>query len=78
MAKKHMKNGFEGKKGLAVDVRGGNFDAALRLFSRKVKREGLMREYRENTFYEKPSTIRRRKHAEAVSRTRKAGREEQQ
>lgn len=71
---KHMKSGFEGKRGLAVDVRGGNFDAALRLFSRKVKREGLMRELRAREFYEQPSTVRRRKQAEAVSRSRKAQR----
>ena len=71
---KHMKNGFEGKRGMAVDVRGGNFDAALRLFTRKVKREGLMREVRANEFFEKPSTIRRRKQAEAISRSRKAER----
>jgi small subunit ribosomal protein S21 len=63
---KHMKTGFEGKKGLAVDVRGNNFDAALRLFSRKVKREGLMRELRAREFYEQPSVVRRRKHAEAL------------
>lgn len=73
---KHMKTGFEGKKGLAVDVRGNNFDAALRLFSRKVKREGLMREIRAQDFYEKPSVVRRRKHAEAVARVRKANRKE--
>jgi small subunit ribosomal protein S21 len=75
MAKKHMNTSFEGKKGLTVDVRGGNFDAALRLFTRKIKREGLMREVRENTFYEKPSTVRRRKHAEAVARWRKVQKE---
>lgn len=73
---KHMKTGFEGKRGLTVDVRGNNFDGALRLFSRKVKREGLMRELRAREFYEKPSTIRRRKAAEAVSRARKTNRRE--
>jgi small subunit ribosomal protein S21 len=75
---KHMKTGFEGKKGLAVEVRGNNFDAALRLFSRKVKREGLMREIRAKEFYEKPSDVRRRKAAEAVSRSRKAERKTDQ
>jgi small subunit ribosomal protein S21 len=73
---KHMKTGFEGKRGLAVDVRSNNFDAALRLFSRKVKREGLMREIRAREFYEKPSVIRRRKQAEAVARVRKSQRKE--
>jgi small subunit ribosomal protein S21 len=73
---KHMKTGFEGKRGLAVDVRGNNFDAALRLFSRKVKREGLMRELRAREFYEQPSTVRRRKKAEALSRARKSRRDD--
>jgi small subunit ribosomal protein S21 len=73
---KHMKTGFEGKRGLAVDVRGNNFDAALRLFSRKVKREGLMRELRAREYYEQPSVVRRRKHAEALSRARKTQRRE--
>ncbi len=73
---KHMKTGFEGKKGLAVDVRGGNFDAALRLFSRKVKRDGRMRELRAKECYEKPSTVRRRKQAESVARVRKNNRRE--
>lgn len=75
MSRKHMKSDFEGKKGLSVDVRGNNFDAALRLFSRKIKREGLMREIRDGTFYEKPSVVRRRKKAEAKARWRKAQRD---
>lgn len=73
---KHFKTGFEGKKGMSVDVRGNNFDSALRLFSRKIKREGLMRELRAREFYEKPSVVRRRKAAEAVSRLRKTERRE--
>lgn len=67
---KHTK-GFDGKKGLAVDVRGGNVDGAIRLLSRRIKQEGLMREIRARAFYEKPSEQRRRKRAEAVSRWRK-------
>ncbi len=68
---KHYRNSFENKKGLCVDVRNGNFDMALRLFTRKIKREGLMNDLRAKEFYEKPSEKRRRKKAEAVSRWRK-------
>ncbi len=68
---KHFKSSFEGKKGLTVDVRGGNIEGAIRLLTRKVKQEGIMRELRARSFYEKPSTKRRRKHAEAVSRWKK-------
>lgn len=68
---KHIKGGFEGKKGLAVDVRGGNVDSAMRIFSRKVKREGLMHDLRRKEYYEKPSVVRRKKAAEAKARWRK-------
>jgi small subunit ribosomal protein S21 len=68
---KHPKASFEGKRGLSVEVRGGNVEGAIRLLTRKVKQEGIMREIRQRSFYEKPSTVRRRKHAEAVSRWRK-------
>lgn len=67
---KHFKS-FDGKTGLTVDVRGGNIDGAIRLLSRRVKQEGLLRELRARSFYEKPSTAKRRKRAEAISRARK-------
>ncbi len=69
---KHPKKGFEGKRGLCVEVRNGNVEQAIRLLTKKVKQEGLMRELRQRTFFEKPSVVRRRKAAEAVSRHRKA------
>lgn len=69
--KKHFKGTFEGKRGLAVEVRGGNVEGAIRLLTRKVKQEGLMREIRQRSFYEQPSVVRRRKRAEAISRNRK-------
>lgn len=75
--KKHFKSSFEGKKGLTVEVRNGNIEGAIRLLTRRVKQEGLMRELRARTYYEKPSIKRRRKHAEAVSRWKKQqGKEE--
>lgn len=67
---KHFKT-FEGKKGLCVEVRAGNVEGAIRLLTRRVKQEGLMRELRARSFYEKPSVKKRRKKAEAVSRWRK-------
>lgn len=69
MTKKHTT--FEGKKGLTVEVRGGNIDGAIRLLSRRVKQEGIIRELRARSFYEKPSVKRRRKKAEAISRWKK-------
>ncbi len=63
--------GFDGKKGMTVEVRNGNVEGAIRLLSRRIKQEGIMRELRARSFYEKPSEKRRRKHAEAISRWKK-------
>jgi len=69
------KNGyFENKRGLSVEVRNNNIEGAIKTLGRKVKQEGLIRELRQRQFYEKPSTIRRRERAEAVSRALKAKR----
>lgn len=68
---KHFKS-FGEKRGLSVEVRNGNVEGAIRILTRKVKQEGVMRELRARSFYEKPSEKKRRKHAEAVSRWRKA------
>jgi small subunit ribosomal protein S21 len=62
---------FEGKRGLTVEVRNGNVEGAIRLLTRKVKQEGLMRELRARSYYEKPSDRRRRERAEAKARWRK-------
>lgn len=67
---KHFRT-FEGKKGLAVEVRGDNVEGAIRLLGRRVKQEGLMRELRARTYFEKPSVKKRRQKAEAVSRWKK-------
>ncbi len=44
------------------------FEVALRRFKRMVERTGLITELRARTFYEKPTTERKRKHAAAVKR----------
>ncbi len=68
---KHAKGGFGSKRGLCVEVR-GSFDSALKLFSRKVKREGLMHDLRKKEYYEQPSAKRRREKIEARVRWLKA------
>ena len=70
----HRSGPFEGKRGLSVEVRNNNIESAIRTLGRKVKQEGLIRELRARQSYEKPSTVRRRKKAEAVSRAMKAAR----
>lgn len=55
-------------EGLMVEVRHGNFEKALKIFSKKVQNSGRLNEYRERQEYEKPSVIRKRKKAAAVRR----------
>ena len=67
----HKNGSFENKRGLSVEVRNNNVEAAIRLLGRKVKQDGLLRELRMRQAYEKPSAGRRRRKAEAVARYRK-------
>ncbi len=62
------------KRGIAVEVRNNNVDKAIRVFNRKVKQEGILRDLRQKQFYEKPSTYRRRKAAEAQRRANRSKR----
>lgn len=62
------------KRGLAVEVRNNNIDKAIKILSRKVKQEGIIRDLRARQYYEKPSTKRRRKNAESARRAAKARR----
>jgi small subunit ribosomal protein S21 len=72
----HRNGSFEGKRGLSIEVRNNNIEGAVRLLGRKVKQEGLLRELRARQAYEKPSTRRRRKQAEAIVRMHKSRRQE--
>jgi small subunit ribosomal protein S21 len=47
------------------------FDVALRKFKKACERAGIIQEVRRREFYEKPTAKRKRKKAEAISRTRK-------
>jgi|TARA_B100001964_G_C14233246_1_gene601114 small subunit ribosomal protein S21 len=46
---------------LYVKVKDNNVDKALAQFKKRVKNSGLLKELRENEFYEKPSIKRRRR-----------------
>lgn len=46
-------------QGLAVTVRDGNLEQALRVFKRKVRKSGLIQELRDREFYTKPSEQRK-------------------
>lgn len=45
-----------------------SLDRALKRFKRKLEQDGLLKEYRDHEFYEKPSSKKRRKMKEARSK----------
>jgi small subunit ribosomal protein S21 len=47
------------------------FDVALRRFKRSCEKAGVLSEVRRRQAYEKPTTVRKRKHAAAVKRQQK-------
>ena len=53
------------------------FEVALRRFRRTIDNNGLIKELRARMFHEKPTAVRKRKKASAVSRLRKRLRHEQ-
>ena len=63
---------------MQVLVRDNNVDQALRVLKKKMQREGLFREIRARTAYEKPSEKRAREKAEGVRRARKLARKKMQ
>ena len=56
---------------MEVIVQNNDIDRALRDLKRKIQREGLMRELKRRTAYEKPSVKKKRKSMEAERRRRK-------
>ena len=45
-----------------IDIKKGeSFESALRRFKRKIEQDGILREVRDRSYYEKPSEKRRRK-----------------
>ena len=63
---------------MQVLVRDNTVDQALRVLQKKMQREGIFREAKAHTAYEKPSEKRAREHAEAIRRHRKLARKKMQ
>ena len=63
---------------MRVEVRDNNIDQALRVLKKKMQREGVFREMKARSFFEKPSEKRVREKAAAVSRARKNARKQLQ
>jgi small subunit ribosomal protein S21 len=63
-------------KHLQVLVRDNNVEQALKVLKKKMQREGLFREMKMRSAYEKPSEKRVREKAEAIRRSRKLARKQ--
>ncbi len=63
---------------MQVLVRDNNVDQALRVLKKKMQREGLFREMKARSAYEKPSEKRARERGEAIRRQRKLARKKMQ
>jgi small subunit ribosomal protein S21 len=63
---------------LQVLVRDNNVDQALRVLKKKMQREGIFREMKARSAYEKPSEKRAREKADAIRRARKLARKQMQ
>ena len=69
---RHNSGGPVQIQGLSVEVKNGDFNKALRKFKKAVQEDGILQELREREYYEKPTTIRKRKKAAARARHLKA------
>ena len=56
---------------IKVDVRNGNLEQAMRVLKKKVQREGIIKDYRAKSVFEKPSEKKRRKKKEGIANWKK-------
>lgn len=63
---------------MQIVVRDNNIDQALKVLKKKMQREGLFREMKMRTAFEKPSEKRAREKTDAIRRARKTERKKMQ
>jgi len=56
---------------ITIQVRNGNLEQAMRVLKKKVQKDGLLKEYRAKSVYEKPSEKKRRKKKEGIANFKK-------
>jgi len=57
--------------GIRVEVRNGNLEQAMRVLKKKDLKEGIIKDYRAKSVYEKPSERKRRKKKEGIANFKK-------
>ena len=70
-------NKKETARGLKVIVGDMPFNAAMKKFKQKIDDAGLLEEVKERMFYEKPTTVRKKKAGAARARWRKKLRDQE-
>jgi len=58
-------------RGRSVLVQNDNVERALRKFKKKIQESNLLNDLRDREFYEKPTTVRKRKKSAAQNRWQK-------
>ena len=56
---------------ITVQVRQGNLEQAMRVLKKKVQREGIIKDFRAKSVYEKPSERKKRVQTENIKRIKK-------
>ena len=56
---------------ITVEVRKGNLEQAMRVLKKKVQKEGVIKDFRAKSVYEKPSERKRRKKKEGIANYKK-------
>lgn len=57
--------------GRSVIVKDGNVERAIRKLKKKVQESGMLQDLKDREFYEKPTSVRKRKKSAAKARLRK-------
>jgi|TARA_B100001093_G_scaffold364010_1_gene348792 small subunit ribosomal protein S21 len=56
---------------ITVQVRQGNLEQAMRVLKKKVQKEGIIKDFRAKSVFEKPSERKRRKKKEGIAAYKK-------
>ena len=56
---------------ITVQVRNGNLEQAMRVLKKKVQKEGIVKQLKARSVYEKPSERKRRKKKEGIANYKK-------
>ena len=64
----------EGRTIVEVSVKDNNIEGALRILKKKMQREGVFKEMKMRSYFEKPSQKKLRERAENIRRSRKMAR----